>query len=274
MTQANEDEIRTTVREQYSKVARGAGGCCAGGGCGPNPEASLALGYTAEDLAAVPEGANMGLGCGNPQAIAALEPGESVLDLGAGGGFDCFLASKRVGPEGRVIGVDMTPEMVAKARANARQLDAHNVDFRLGEIEHLPVADASVDVILSNCVINLSPDKGAVFREAFRVLAPGGRLAISDVVALKELPASLRDDVGALTGCVAGAATVASIEGLLADSGFERVSVEIRPESREFIRGWLPGTGVEDYVASATIEAVRPGGACCGPTCCEADSRA
>jgi arsenite methyltransferase len=272
MNDTTKDQVRAAVREQYGNIARSTQGasCCAPGSCGPGANASLALGYTGEDLASVPEGANMGLGCGNPQAIAALKAGETVLDLGAGGGFDCFLAARQVGPAGRVIGVDMTADMVAKARANGEQLGAKNVEFRLGEVEHLPVADGTVDVIISNCVINLSPDKAAVFRDAFRVLRPGGRLAISDVVKLQTLPPGLEDDLVALTGCVSGAATVETLRTLLQESGFEDPRIEVNEASREFIRNWMPGSGVEDYVASATVEAVKPGGAeaCCAPACC------
>lgn len=267
METTNDDEIRTQVRNAYAKVAGGAGGCSVGC-CGTEAGAgSMALGYSEDELAAAPEGADLGLGCGNPQAIAALQPGEVVLDLGSGGGFDCFLAARRVGAHGHVIGVDMTPEMVTKARANARKVHARNVEFRLGEIEQLPVADAAVDVILSNCVINLSPDKPRVLREALRVLKPGGRLAISDVVALADMPDELRQSVESMTGCVSGAARLEAIEQLLRDTGFEDVRVEARPESRAVIAKCMPGA--ENYVVSAGISARKPGaGRCCDAACC------
>ncbi len=271
MTEVSTDEIRSTVREHYAKVAETCGvvgcvpGCCSG-----QPANSAALGYSSEQLSSVPVGADMGLGCGNPQAIAALREGETVLDLGSGGGFDSFLAARQVGAQGQVIGVDMTPQMLSKARDNARKLAAKNVEFRLGEIERLPVADGTVDVILSNCVINLSPSKPDVFREAFRVLRAGGRLAISDVVAVRPVPEQWRTAVAALAGCVAGAASIAELEQMLTEAGFTQIKIQPRDESRAFIMDWMPGSGVENYIVSATIEAVKPKAvkSCCGPDCC------
>lgn len=266
MTKSKSDHIREKVRERYAGIAAGGkGGCgCSTASCCstkalPAKAQSAKLGYSKTELEAVPEGANMGLGCGNPQAIAMLRKGEVVLDLGAGGGFDCFLAARQVGSRGRVIGVDMTPEMVAKARENARKGRFKNVEFRLGEIEHLPVADSSVDVILSNCVINLSPDKKQVYREAFRVLKPGGRLAISDVVAVKPIPAALRQDFDKHSGCVAGALQVRRLEQILRAVGFLDGRVMVKEASREYIRDWFPGSGVEQYVRSADVQGMKPG---------------
>ena len=219
---------------------------------------SQSLGYSAEQTGAVPEGANLGLGCGNPLAIASLKPGQTVLDLGSGAGFDAFLTAKAVGPTGRVIGVDMTPEMVSKARQNKTKGGYTNVEFRLGEIENLPVANGSVDVIISNCVINLSPDKGQVFREAFRVLKSGGRLAISDILATAPMPPGVREDLELHAGCVAGASLIDDMKSGLIAVGFAKIRVEPKPQSRDFIREWFPGRGIEDYVVSATIEAVKP----------------
>ncbi len=261
MIDGKKDAIREAVREQYGRVATttGAGCGCGTGCCGAAPDAALGLGYEASDVESAPDGANLGLGCGNPQAIAALRPGEDVLDLGSGGGFDCFLAARQVGPSGHVVGVDMTPEMITRARAAALKVDARNVEFRLGEIEHLPVADASVDVVISNCVVNLSPDKPAVFREVFRVLRPGGRIALSDVVATAPLPPELADAVAAHTSCVGGAAEIDDLLGWLREAGFVDISVDVSEESRAMIREWMPGSGAERYVASASIQAIRPG---------------
>ena len=273
MSNATADETRTVVREHYAKVSKGQAGC-APGCCATMPtDQSRKLGYSADDLENVPEGADMGLGCGNPNAIASLRPGETVLDLGAGGGFDAFLAARAVGPTGKVIGVDMTPDMVSLARTNARKVHATNVEFRLGEIEHLPVADGTVDVILSNCVINLSPDKQSVFDEAFRVLRVGGRLAISDVVAIAPIPDALRNDVAAVCGCIGGAATIDEVRAMLAKAGFKSIALTISPTSAQIVDSWMPG--VSKFIASATIEARRgaekatTGDApCCAPGCC------
>ncbi|PSP59046.1 arsenite S-adenosylmethyltransferase, partial [Halobacteriales archaeon QH_7_66_37] len=211
-----------------------------------------------DDVEAVEPGADLGLGCGNPTAIASLDPGETVLDLGSGAGFDCFLAAEEVGTAGQVIGVDMTPAMVEKARENVEKNDATNVAFRLGEIEHLPVADATVDVVISNCVVNLSPDKPQVFREAFRVLRPGGRLAIADVVKTAPFPETVRLDPDSVSGCVAGAARIAALESMLADAGFVDVVVEPKDDSEAFIREWDDQRDLSDYIVSATIEARKP----------------
>jgi arsenite methyltransferase len=270
MSDLDAEQIRDAVREHYGKVAEADAPGCAPGCCGGGAGSSLRLGYSEQDLAGVPAGADLGLGCGNPQAIADLRPGETVVDLGSGAGFDCFLAAKRVVPGGSVIGVDMTASMVTKARNNAKKAGIEGVEFRLGEIEHLPIADSTADVILSNCVINLVPDKKAAFREAWRVLKPGGRLAISDVVATATLPDALQAHVASLTGCVSGASAANELETFLVEAGFTQVRINIKPGSREFIRDWMPGSGSEDYIASAAIEAVKPMDqqACCGPTCC------
>lgn len=266
----NPDQIRESVRNRYGAIAAGTASlccppkvpatssCCGDAKAMDVDEMARRMGYGDTDLGAVGEGANLGLGCGNPQAIADMVPGEVVLDLGSGAGFDCFLAARQVGATGRVIGVDMTPEMLKKARGNAAKLGLAHVEFRLGEIEHLPVADASVDVIISNCVINLSPDKPAVLGEAFRVLKSGGRIAVSDVVMLKPLTPELVALKEMYSGCVTGAATVDELKQWLEQAGFSHIRVDPKPESRELIQEWAPGLGVEDYVASATIQAVKP----------------
>ncbi len=278
MNQKQADEIRQNVRNSYSEVAQASdnGDCCGeqSSCCGVSSDeaintlVSTRLGYSETDLVSVPQGADMGLGCGNPRAIASIRPGETVLDLGSGGGFDCFLAAAETGDDGHVIGVDMTPAMISKARANADRGHYSHVEFRLGEIENLPVANDSVDVIISNCVINLSPDKNRVFSEAFRVLRPGGRLAISDVVASAELPQSVRDDLQLYSGCMAGAAHIDELVQILADSGFTDIRIAPKDESKDFIKDWAPGRGVEEYVVSATIEAVKPTDSSCATAYC------
>jgi len=272
------DDIRQAVRKTYQKVAIANNASCgcnttvASNACNtdstcctpeyelnPSPEnISLNLGYSNFEITEVPQGANMGLGCGNPQAIAALKLGETVLDLGSGGGFDCFLAAKAVGENGRVIGVDMTPEMICKARENSIKAGFKNVDFRLGEIEKLPVADNSIDIIISNCVINLSPEKQKVFQEAYRVLKPGGRLAISDIVATASLPYEVQNDMTLLTGCMSGASQLNDLEALLKNSGFTQLEIKPKEDSKQFIRHWAPGSKIEDFIVSATIEAIKP----------------
>ena len=278
MDQKKADDIRQNVRASYTQVAEASnsGDCCGetSSCCGVSSDdaintlVSTRLGYSEDDLAAVPKGADMGLGCGNPRAIASIKVGETIVDLGSGGGFDCFLAAAETGEQGRVIGVDMTPTMISKARDNADRGKYNHVEFRLGEIENLPVANDSIDVIISNCVINLSPNKARVFEETFRVLKAGGRLAISDVVASTELPDEIREDLMLYSGCMAGASLISDLETILADCGFTEIKISPKDESKEFIKDWAPGRGVEDYVLSASIEAIKPGGCCNSGTCC------
>jgi ubiquinone/menaquinone biosynthesis C-methylase UbiE len=224
-----EEKVKKLVRNRYARVAKTNGSCAASNvSCCSSPtseQVSKMIGYSEEEMNAVPEGSNLGLGCGNPTALASLKEGERVLDLGSGAGFDCFLAAKKVGKQGKVIGVDMTPEMLDKARANAKKGKYTNIEFRLGEIENLPVADNSVDVIISNCVINLAPNKKRVFEEAFRVLAPKGRLMVSDIVLLKELPESIQKNVEAYAGCISGAVHKDKYLELIRKAGFREVKV-------------------------------------------------
>ncbi|MBU3683215.1 MAG: arsenite methyltransferase [Phycisphaerales bacterium] len=283
-----QDALRGHVREGYSRIAATGswsalqadpeGSCRAGGGCcGPATftpdQLAAAIGYTQAELAIAPDGANMGLSCGNPTALASLRAGETVLDLGAGGGFDCFIAGAKVGATGRVIGVDMTAAMLSKARANiagyARQTGHSNVEFRLGEIENLPVADASVDVVISNCVLNLSPDKPRVWREIARVLRKGGRVAVSDLALLKPLPESVRADLEALVGCIAGAVLVDETQAQAAASGLSDIRLTSKPQYIDAMTSWedplyqkivaaLPaGSRPSDYITSLDIEAVK-----------------
>ena len=226
-------DIKKTVRKRYAKVAKRESSCCSSeqSCCGSSDTAqtkSKQMGYTEQEINVTPEGADLGLGCGNPTALASLKEGETVLDLGSGAGFDCFLAANKVGKSGKVIGVDMTPEMIDKARENAEKGDYKNAEFRLGEIEHLPVADNSVDVVVSNCVINLSPDKARVLKDAYRVLKPGGRIAISDLALLKDLPEKIRNSVDAYVGCVAGALLIDDYKNIVEASGFQDVRLTVK----------------------------------------------
>jgi len=260
------EDVKREVRSSYGSVAEannqkkscGNSRSCCGVSAKPDKEYSQELGYTQEEFESVPEGCNMGLGCGNPQAIASLKPGEFVLDLGAGGGFDAFLAAKQVGPTGKVFGVDMTPEMVSKARENASKSGYRNAEFLLGEIEHLPLPNNSIDVIISNCVVNLSTNKENVFSESFRVLKEGGRLAISDMVAYKPLPPEMVNNKDLYCNCISGAITISELKNILVKSGFTDIVIEPQENSRMFIKDWVPGSDAENYVVSAKIKAVKP----------------
>ncbi len=261
---SDKEKIRDHIRRNYANVAISSSdkSCCGSGcSCGDNSvdinEISAKIGYAENDLADVPQGANMGLGCGNPIAIAALKKGETVLDLGSGGGLDCFLARANVGEEGHVIGVDMTPEMISLARKNAKESEYNNMEFRLGEIEYLPVANGSVDVIISNCVINLSLDKQRVFMEAFRVLRPGGRLSISDVVATAKLPQDIEQDLSMIAGCIGGAEYVEDLREMLENAGFVDIKMRPKDNSKEIVTSWIPDKNIEDFVASFIIEGVK-----------------
>jgi arsenite methyltransferase len=259
------DRIHQLVKEKYAGIAKGstcgcAPSCCSGSTSLVNIiDMGKALDYAEEDLVLAPGEANLGLGCGNPIGIAGLRPSETVLDLGSGAGFDAFLAAKKVGDTGKVIGVDMTPEMVEKARSNAEGLKISNVEFRLGKIEELPVEDKSVDVVISNCVINLSPDKSSVFKEMYRILKPNGRICISDIIASKEIPPEIKNNPDTYTGCVSGAISRNEVKRMLADAGFEEITIGSKENSEEIIRGWNISKGAENIVFSAYVQAVKPG---------------
>ena len=249
-------DIRTVVREKYGAIAEGkSAGCGCGSACGDG--VLTEIGYSQEQSAAIPEGANLGLGCGNPIALSDVAPGETVLDLGSGAGIDCFLAAREVGPQGRVIGVDMTPAMIERARANAKKGAYANVEFRLGEIEHLPVADASVDLIVSNCVINLSPDKPQVFGEAFRVLKPGGRLLVSDLVLLRPLAPEQQKSVDLYVGCVAGASLREDYLRMMREAGFRDVEVVSESSYSVGAESLTDGSTERDAFGAVTSVKVR-----------------
>jgi ubiquinone/menaquinone biosynthesis C-methylase UbiE len=290
-TATDAEDVRTSVRQGYARIAQDTSSGCCGQGvscCGSSPQDSnklaAELGYAVDELRALPEGANMGLSCGNPAALATLRPGEVVLDLGSGGGFDVFIAGRKVGPTGRAIGVDMTPEMLAKARQNTasyrEQTGLNNVEFRLGEIEHLPVADKSVDVIISNCVINLSPDKAQVWREMSRVLKPGGRVAVSDMALLKPLPAEVMKLVEALVGCVAGAVLATETEHMARAAGLSEIILKSKPEYVEAMTNWedplyqkivnhLPrGSRPSEFITSLEVQARLPSQKSSEERCC------
>lgn len=260
------ENVKRGVRSAYGKVAESnekKGSCgnsrsCCGISSKKDDNYSKELGYSQNELDSVPEGSNMGLGCGNPNAIASLQPGEVVLDLGAGGGFDAFLASERVGPLGKVYGVDMTPEMVSQSRDYAQKNGIQNVEFLLGEIEHLPLPDHSIDVIISNCVVNLSTNKSRVFQESYRVLKEDGRIAISDIVALKPLPKEMVANEELYCNCISGAITIDEIKSLLSKAGFVNITIEVDERSRMYIKDWVPGSNSENYVVSAKIQATKP----------------
>lgn len=252
-------EQRRAVRNRYARIATETDGCADDGCCDESTtQSSEQLGYDDDEVNSVADGADLGLGCGNPNAIASLETGDTVLDLGSGAGFDCFLAAQEVGESGRVIGVDMTPEMVEKARENVVKNDATNVEFRLGEIEHLPVSDGTADVIISNCVINLSPNKPQVFREAFRALRPDGRVAVSDVVMTAPIPDAVRTDPESVAACVGGASTIDELRAMLTEAGFVDVEIAPKEESGEFIREWDDSLDLDEYIVSAAITGRKP----------------
>ena len=286
----DQEFVHDTVREGYGRIARSGGSCCGSSApccdstSGPDEDLARKIGYSADELAALPDGANLGLSCGNPNALASVRPGEVVLDLGSGGGFDVFIAGRKVGPNGRVIGVDMTPDMLARARRNLaayrERSGLDNVEFRLGEIEHLPLADASVDVVISNCVINLSPDKPQVWREITRVLKPGGRVAVSDLALLQPLPPAVRDMVEALVGCVAGAVLVEETRRMMQDAGLTDLELKPKPDYLKAMADWedplyrkivehLPtGTKPADFITSLEIKARKAGNpGTCGGGC-------